>query len=57
MYCILQCVYCLSTDPTKVEAVYAQLGWNFWVFRPIHSKITMLSDPKNVNYVIISTKF
>ena len=20
---------CLSTDPTKVEAIYAHLGWNF----------------------------
>ena len=51
---------CLSTDPTKVEAFYAHLGWNFWVFQTTYSKITyvhLLSNPKNANYVIISTKF
>ena len=39
---------CLSTDPTKVEAVY--------IVR-LHRYVHLLSNPKNANYVIISTKF
>ena len=47
---------CLITDPSKVEAFYAHLGWNFWVFWTIYSKIilvNLLSNSENCDYVII----
>ena len=47
---------CLITDMTKVEAFYAHLGWNLWVFQTICSKIILvhlLSNSENGHYVII----
>ena len=47
---------CLITDPSKVEAFYAHLGWNFWVFWTMYSKIILvhlISNSENGHYVII----
>ena len=57
-FCLQNQIYtgCLITDPSKVEAFYAHLGWNFWVFWTIYSKIilvNLLSNSENCDYVII----
>ena len=52
----IPCTGCLITERSKVEAFYAHLGWNLWVFQTLYSKTTLIHlilNTYNVNYVII----